>query len=123
MIDQKGKISIGVILTLLIIFYGGYVAVQFLSAGFTVSQIENEIQEALYARQGSDFTPSVGEKAIKDILDRKDVFYNGEDESVVIVTVDPRTFRTTFYVEFEIDINLIFSKKIKYVTIDKVLNR
>jgi CRISPR/Cas system-associated endoribonuclease Cas2 len=123
MIDQKGKISIGVIIMLLIVFYGGYVAVQFLSAGFTVSQIENEIQQALNARQGSDFTPEIGEKAIRDILDKNDVYYDEEDESVVVVTLDRRTFRTTYYVEFEIELNLIFTKKIKYVTIDKVLAR
>jgi len=123
MIDQKGKISIGVIFILLIVLYGGFVAVQFISAGFTVSQIENEIQQALSVRQGSDFTPDVGEKAIKDILDRKDVLYDGEDEGVIVVTVDPRTFRTTYYVEFEFDINLIFTKKTKYVTIDEVLRR
>ncbi|MFC2155265.1 hypothetical protein ACFLRB_02080 [Acidobacteriota bacterium] len=123
MIDQKGKISIGIILMLLIVIYGGYVAVQFLSAGFTVSQIENEIQQALNARQGSDFTPEIGEKAIRDILDKNDVFYNGEEEDVVVVTLDRQTFRTTYYVEFEIEINLIFTKKIKYVTIDEVLRR
>lgn len=123
MANQRGKISIGGIVLLLIIVYGAFAAVKFLSAGFTTSQIENEIKEALNVRQGGDFTPTVGENAIKDVLDKKGVFYEEENPDAIVVTVEPRTFRVTYYVEYEMEIDLLFFKKTKYVTIDKILDR
>jgi hypothetical protein len=119
--NQKGKISIGAIFVLFIIVYGGFAAIKFLSAGFTASQIENEIKEALNVRQGSDFTSTIGIDAIKNILDKKKVFYDTENADAIVVTIEPRTFRVNYYVEFEIDIDLLFFKKVKYVTIDKIL--
>lgn len=123
MINQKGKFSIGAILLLLIVVYGGFVAVKFISAGFTASQIENDVKEALYLRQGSDFTSEKGEKAIMDILDKKGVIYDGENEDLIVVTINPSNFRVSYYVEYEIDINLIIFKHTKYVTLDKILGR
>jgi anionic cell wall polymer biosynthesis LytR-Cps2A-Psr (LCP) family protein len=123
MTDQQGKFSIGAILLLLILVYGGFLAVKFTSAGFTASQIENEIKESLFLRQGSDFTPEKGKKAIRDILDKKGVYYDEENEDIIVVTIDSRTYRITYYVEYEIDINLIFFKKTKFVTLDKILGR
>lgn len=123
MTNQRGKISIGGIILMLIIVYGAFAAIKFMSAGFTTSQIENEIKEALNVRQGSDFTPTIGENAIKDILDKKKVYYEKDNAETIAVTVDPTTFRVTYYVEYEMEINLLFFKKIKYVTLDEVLNR
>jgi anionic cell wall polymer biosynthesis LytR-Cps2A-Psr (LCP) family protein len=123
MTDQQGKFSIGAILLLLILVYGGFLAVKFTSAGFTASQIENEIKESLFLRQGSDFTPEKGKKAIRDILDKKGVYYDEDNEDIIVVTIDSRTYRITYYVEYEIDINLIFFKKTKFVTLDKILGR
>ena len=123
MINQKGKFSIGAILLLLIVVYGGFVAIKFMSAGFTATQIENDVKEMLYQLQGSDFTPEKGEDAIRTILDRAGVIYDSENEEIISVTVNRSNFRVTYYVEYEIDINLIFFKHTKYVTIDKILGR
>lgn len=123
MTDQKGKISIGFIFLFLLIAYGAFAAVKYLGAGFTASQISNEIQEALYVRQGSDFSPEVGETAIRAILDKKKVFYEKDNEDAIVVKIDPNTFRISYYVEFDIDMDFIFFKKTKYVTIDKILSK
>ncbi len=123
MTNQKGKISIGFTILFLLVIYGAFCAVKYLGAGFTASQISNEIQEALYVRQGSDFSPEVGENAIRAILDKKKVFYEKDNEDAIVVRIDPSTIRISYYVEFDIDMDFILFKKTKYVTIDKILSK
>ena len=121
--NQNGKITLIGIIMMLVIVYGVFAAIKLLSAGFMESQIENEIKQALYIRQGSDFTTTIGEEAILKILEKNDVFFDEQDEGAVVVTIDSKNFEVKYYVEFEIDIDLLFFKKTKEVTIDEVLTR
>ncbi len=120
--SQKGKISISGILVLLVLVYGVFVAIKFLSTQFTSTQIENEIREALFIRQGADFTPRVGRETIIKILEKKDVIFDENSEKAIWVEIDPDTFKVRYYVEYEIEINLLLFQNVKEVTLDKTLD-
>lgn len=120
--NQQGRIGITGIIVLLCVIFGGFVAVKFLSAHFTTIQIGREIKEALHVRQGSDFTSQVGRDAIIEILKKRDVIFDATDEEAIVVTVDPRTFKVKYYVEYDIEIDLLVFKNVREVTIDKSLD-
>lgn len=127
-----GKIRISTVLIILVVFYGGFVAVKIVSANLTKSQIKNEIIDKLGFVRGSDFTPELGEKIIREILEENDVMppdneivfeEDGETKAglkrpEIFVEKEEKTAKILFFVEYEYEVNLLLFKYKKIYTID-----
>jgi len=81
--------------------------------------IENDIKASLYLRQGSDLTPALARDAILEVLNKHKVSFNREDEEAIWVDIAPGTYRTKYHVEYDFEIDFLFFKQLREVTIEK----
>ena len=114
---QSGKITILSLIALLLIVYGGFVAIKLIGSSFTDKQIEAEIIEMLGHTRGSHFTPEMGEEAIIKILKKNQVIFDEKDEEAVNVNLNHKNGTIEFYYRYEVEINLILFKKRRVVEI------
>lgn len=111
--NQKGKITIGGLIFLLIIIYGAYAAFVYLGARVEKSQIANEVKDSIGMHRGGDFSAQKGEEVIRDILYRKDIIFTDEHASQVSVEINRQTI--VYYYTFDIEMDFLFFKKIMVV--------
>jgi len=120
--NQNGKLTFFSLILLIILIYGGFVAIKLLGANFQKSQIKKEVYDTIGIMRGSDFTPELGVEAIKKVLQKNDnvIFDKNEDEAIEII-LEKNVLR--YYFRFQIEINLLFFKQIKQVEIDDSMER
>ena len=111
--NQKGKITIGGLIFLLIIIYGAYAAFVYLGARVEKSQIANEVKDAIGLHRGGDFSAQKGEEVIRDILYRKDIVFTDEHASQISVEVNRQ--KIVYYYTFDIEMDFLFFKRIMVV--------
>lgn len=148
--NQKGKVTIGSFLVMLVLFYGGFVAFKIIASRATKSQLKKEITDKFGFYRGSEFTPEKGEKLIQEIMMEYGLYsaggidevveddveseseseYEADQESESVyqgtrITVELRSKRSKiwFRVDYVDEINLIFFKtKARYSIEDQMLN-
>jgi hypothetical protein len=113
--NQYGKITILSLIALVLIVYGGFVAIKLIGSSFSDKQIEKEITEALGATRGSHFTPEMGEEVIIKILKKNKVIFDEKDEEAINVNLNHKKGTIEFYYRYEVEINLILFKKRRVV--------
>ena len=112
---NSGKITFGGFILLLLIAYGGFVAVKLIGAKYMQSQIENEVFDEMGLLRGPGFTSEKGEQAIIDILlKHKSVIFD-KRQDVIEVTIDRKKGRIKYRFEYKIESDLILFKKIRPV--------
>jgi hypothetical protein len=111
--NQKGKITIGGLIILLVIIYGAYAAFVFLGARVEKSQIANEVKDTMGMHRGGDFNAQKGEQVIRDILYKHDIIFTEEHESQVSVQINRQMIE--YFYTFEIEMDFLFFKRIMEV--------
>ena len=114
---QQGKMNITGLLLLVIIFYGGYVAVKLISASMTETQIEKEVVEELALYRSSDLTDEEAMKHIRNVIGKHDVIFDDEKGSVD-VQIDRKAGKIFYYYKYGMEVNLIFWTKEKTVEVE-----
>ena len=110
---QNGKITFGGFIFLLLIVYGGFVAVKLIGAKYMQSQIKNEVFDEMGLLRGVGFTSEKGEQAIIDILlKHKSVMFD-KRQDVIEVIIDRKKGRIKYRFEYKIKSDLILFKKIR----------
>ena len=115
--SQSGKVTLLSLIAILLIVYGGFVAIKLIGSSFSDKQIEKEIIEMLGATRGSHFTSEMGVEAIIRILKKNQVIFDEKDEEVVSVNLNHKKGTIEFYYRYEVEINLILFKKRRVVEI------
>lgn len=122
--NQRGKMNFTTLMITLIIFYAGYVAVQFILAGITKGQIKADIKTQIGIARG-DFTINKGKEIIQEVLYDHPVIYDPEVHQIKFdyVTIDRRKkIRYTF--EYELEVNLLlFKTKPKLIIAEDQISR
>lgn len=114
---QDGKLTITGILMILIVFYGGYVAVKIISADVMETQIAKEVKEKISILRGADFTEGDAMAAIIEIVKSHDVIFNDKEKGAVSVIIDRNRGRITYQLTYDVESNLIFTSRRKTYTI------
>lgn len=115
--NQKGKITFLSFIALLIILYGGFVAIKLLGAGFADKQIEQEVIESLGATRGSHFTEDMGVDLIIKVLQKNNVIFDKEDRDAIRVNLNHKKGTVEFYYRYKVEINLILFTKRRVVEV------
>jgi hypothetical protein len=113
--NQRGKITFLRLIALLLIVYAGFAAIKLLGSSFADKHIEKAVIEELGATRGSHFTPEIGEDIIRKILIKNKVVFDKNDDGAVNVSLNQGRGTIEFYYRYQVEINLIFFKKIKIV--------
>lgn len=114
---QKGKITFTGFIFLLLILYGGYAAIQLISASLMESQIENEVKDTMGFIRGADLTEEKAYKAIKDILQKNDVIFDEKKKGALEVRIDRRAGKIFYHFMYDVEVNLIFFKQRRTVEV------
>ena len=116
--NQKGKITFTSLIIFLLLVYGVFVAVKLLSVGFTNTQIAKEVKDRVgYLRNSSNVTATKVQEDIIEILLKKDVIFNKDDNTAVSVEIDSTTLRIHYYYKYDVETDLIFFKKKRVVEV------
>jgi hypothetical protein len=115
--SQSGKVTILSFIAILLIGYGGFVAIKLIGSSFSDKQIEKEVIEMLGTTRGSHFTSEMGVEAIIKILKKNQVIFDEKDEDIVSVNLNHKKGTIEFYYRYEVEINLILFKKRRVVEI------
>lgn len=118
---QTGRINFTGLIMLFIIFYGGYVAIRFIAAGTTNTQIRKEVIDTLGTMRGADFSEEEGIKAVRGVLLDHDVIFDENDEDAVSVKLDRDKGRISFFYKYDVELNLLFFKKKRTVEVKEGL--
>lgn len=105
------------LLILVIIFYGGYVAVKLISASMTETQIEKEVVERLAMYRSTDLTDEDAMKHIREVIGKHDVIFDDE-QGGVDVQIDRKGGKIFYYYKYGMEVDLIFWTKEKTVEVD-----
>ncbi len=116
---NSGKITFGGFIFLLLIVYGGFVAVKLIGAKYMQSQIKNEVFDEMGVLRGAGFTSEKGEQAIIDILLKHKSVVFDKNQGVVEVTIDRKKGSIKYRFEYKIKSDLILFKKIKSIVVDE----
>jgi hypothetical protein len=116
---QQGKMNITGLLLLVVIFYGGFVAIKLISASVTETQIEKEVVETLALYRGADFTEEEAMKKIREVIRKHDVIFEEKEENAVDVQIDMKSGKIFYYYKYGMVVDLIFWTKEKAVVVDK----
>lgn len=115
---QEGKLTfIGFIIIILIV-YGGFVAVKLISTNLTESQIENKVKDTFGMMRGSGFDEAEGEDAIRDILTERDDIILDENH-VIDVELDKNTHTIKYFFEYEVETNFLLFKSRKKIEVNE----
>lgn len=112
---HSGKITFGGFILLLLIVYGGFVAVKLIGAKYTQSQIKNEVYEEITLLRGGGFTSEKGEQAIVEILLKHKSVVFDKGQGVVELTIDRKKGIIKYDFEYRIKSDFILFKKIKSI--------
>ena len=115
--NQTGKVTFLSFIALLLIIYGGFVAIKLLGSSFADKQIEQEVIESLGATRGSHFTEEMGVELIVKILQKNKVIFDKEDKDAISVSLNHKKGTIEFYYRYRVEINLILFKKERIVEV------
>ncbi len=107
--NEKGKITIGGLIFLLLFIYGTYASFIYLGAKIEKSQIANEVKDTIGLHRGGDFTAAKAKEAIQEILYKRDIIFTEKHESLVDVQINRQMIE--YYYTFEIEMDFLFFKK------------
>jgi hypothetical protein len=114
---QKGKITFTGFVFLLLILYGGFAAVQLISASLMDSQIENEVKDTIGFIRGADLTEEKAYKAIKDILQKNKIIFDEKKKGALELRIDRSAGKIFYHFRYDVEINLIFFKQRRTVEV------
>ncbi len=107
---EKGKITVTGFIFLLLILYGGFAAVQLISASMMETQIENEVHDTIGFIRGADLTEDKAYEAIKNILQKNKVIFDEKKNGALVVRIDRREGKISYQFMYDVEVNLIFFK-------------
>jgi hypothetical protein len=122
--NQQGKTHLSTIIITLIIFYIGFVAVQFILAGVTRGQIKSDIKSEIALIRG-DFSINKGTQIIQEVLYDHGVIYDPEVHRIKFdfITIERRK-KIKYTFEYEMEMNLLlFKTKPKLIKAEDTIGR
>lgn len=115
--NQRGKITFLSLIALLIIVYGAFAAIKLIGSSLSDKHIEKEVIEELGTARGSYFSAEMGEEIIRTILKKYQVIFDENDAGAVSVSKNEKKGTIEFYYRYQVEVNLIFFKKLRTVEI------
>jgi len=120
--SNQGKLTITGIIVIFLIIYGGFAAIQIITANITEGEIEKKVTDKLGRERRFSLSESEAEDYIFEILSKhKDIIFGDAEEDTIQVTIDKEKKTLAYYFEYALETNLIFTKKIKRVRVDKAM--
>ncbi len=117
---NQGKLTITGIIVIILIIYAAFAAIQIITAKITEGEIEKKVTDRLGRERRYSLSESEAEDYIYDILSKqKDIIFGEAEEDKIVVTIDADKKTLSYYFEYSIETNLIFTKKVKRVRVDK----
>ncbi|MEN8153378.1 MAG: hypothetical protein ABFR75_05095 [Acidobacteriota bacterium] len=115
--NQKGKLTVTGIITILLVFYGIFAAIKIISANITEDQVQKDIKDRIGIERGYGFTEERAMEIIVNTLKKhSDIVFDPDEEGVVDVTIDDEKKLIIYYFEYELVTNYIFFEKRKKIT-------
>lgn len=121
--NQKGKITFGQLIFLLLLLYAVFAGIKHFSTVFEKSQIEKEVFDTIGVARGGTFSEEEGYNAIRNILSKKSIIFDEKDEGAIKVTLNQETGRIEFYYSYEIETDFIFFKKREFIEVEDEMDR
>ncbi len=112
---KDGKATFSTLVFIILIFYGGYVAVMLISAKITESQIESDIIDRFGILRGPDFSEDKAATEIRKILKKNGAVLDEADKDSLSVRIHSN--RIEYFCKYTVETNLIAFKKIKQVVL------
>ena len=117
--NNQGKLTFTGIIVIFLIIYGAFAAVQIITANITEGEIEKKVTDRLGRERRYTLTESEAEDYIFEILSKqKDIVFGASEEDTIQVTIDLEKKTLSYYFEYTIETNFIFTKKVKRVRVD-----
>ncbi|MEN8221811.1 MAG: hypothetical protein ABFR36_01020 [Acidobacteriota bacterium] len=118
--SNQGKLTITGIIVILLIIYGAFAAIKLITANITEGEIEKKVTDRLGRERRYALSESEAEDYIYEILSKqRDIVFGEAEEDTIAVTIDWEKKTLFYYFEYAIETDLIFTKKIKRVKVDK----
>jgi len=105
---MRGKSTIFNLILLLLVAYGGFALVKHLGAGFEARSIAAAVKDRISLERGQDFTPAKGEELIRQILERRGVIVDDNDDGDVEMTIDSKRQVIEYYFRYGMDVDFLF---------------
>lgn len=113
----SGKLTITGFLMVAVVVYGSFIAVKFISAGVSETQIGKEVEEAISAIRGPEMTDERASEEARNVLLKKDVIFNPDDPESVIITINRREGKIQIQLKYDILVDCFlfkYTKKVNY---------
>jgi len=118
--SNQGKLTITGIIVIFLIIYGAFAAVQIITANLTEGEIEKKVTDRLGRERRFSLSESQAEDYIYEILSKqRDIVFGDAEEDTIQVTIDLEKKTLSYYFEYALETDFIFTKKIKRVRVDK----
>ena len=120
--SNQGKLTLTGIIVIFLIIYGGFAAIQIITANITEGEIEKKVTDRLGRERRFSLSESEAEDYIFEILSKqKDIVFGDAEEDTIQVTIDKEKKTLAYYFEYTLETDFIFTKKIKRVRVDKAM--
>ena len=118
--NNQGKLTITGIIVILLVIYGAFAAIQIITANLTEGEIEKKVTDRLGRERRYSLSASEAEDYIYEVLSKqRDIVFGESEEDTIQVTIDPEKKTLSYYFEYSIETDLIFTKKVKRIRVDK----
>lgn len=115
--NQTGKVTLLGLIFLMVVFYGGFVAVKVMSLSLTQSQIKSDVRALVNTIADPKLTEMKGEQYIRNLLATKNIIFNDDHEVILKRSDDGKEIE--FYFEYEVSMNLfLFMTEPKLVQVE-----
>jgi len=117
---NQGKLTFTGLIVILLIIYAAFAAVQIITANMTEGEVEKKVTDRLGIERGYHLTENQAEDFIYEILSKqRGIIFGEAEEDTISVTIDREKKILSFYFEYGLETNFIFTKKLKRVRVDK----
>ncbi len=121
--SNQGKLTITGIIVILLIFYGAFATVKIVSAKLTEDEVQKKVKDRIGRERGFSLTETQAEDIIFEVLSKqRDIIFGDAEEDTITVTIDTDKKILSYYFEYSIKTDLIFTKKIKRVRVDESMS-
>ena len=118
--NNQGKLTITGIIVILLILYGAFAAVKIVSAKLSEGEIQKKVKDRLGRERGFTLTEVHAEDIIFEVLSKqRDIIFGDKEEDTISVTIDTEKKTLSYYFEYSIQTDLIFTKQIKRVRVNE----
>jgi len=118
--NNQGKLTITGIIVILLILYGAFAAVKIVSAKLSEGEIQKKVKDRLGRERGFTLTEVHAEDIIFEVLSKqRDIIFGDKEEDTISVTIDTEKKILSYYFEYSIQTDLIFTKQIKRVRVNE----